>query len=78
MKSLSVSEARRTLPRLADEVARTKEPVIIARRGRALVKIVPLEEGDGEEPRMPLRGVPIRVDADFDEPLDDLWEAADP
>ncbi len=78
MKSLSVSEARENLPRLADEVARTGEPVIIERRGRALVMIVPVEAHDLASARMSLRGVPVRVAPDFDESADDLWEAAKP
>ncbi len=79
MKKLNVSEVRKTLPKLADEVRSTREPVLITRRGRPLAKIVPCTEKElsGRVNSLPLRGMPITVSPDFDEPLDGEWEALD-
>ncbi len=44
MRQLNVSEARRLLSRLVDDVVTTREPVVVARRGRALVRIVPCDD----------------------------------
>lgn len=74
MKSTNVSEARRRLPAIAAEVATTGVPMVITRRGRPLVKLVPVEAaGAAAEAELPLRGLPLEMSADFDEPLDDLW-----
>ena len=76
MKSLNISEARRSLPSLADEVNSTGVPVIITRRGQPLVKLVPFDQPEEGDASYSLRGLPVRISEDFDEPLDDLWEAA--
>jgi len=40
-KRVSIVDARRELGRLAEEVRRTGQPVILTRRGRALARIAP-------------------------------------
>ena len=40
-KSVSIVEARRNLGRLAEEVRRTGQPVVLTRRGRAVARIAP-------------------------------------
>jgi antitoxin (DNA-binding transcriptional repressor) of toxin-antitoxin stability system len=79
MKRLNVSEARRTLPRLLDDLRDLREPVIITRRGKALCKLVPCTEEElrGDKAKLPLRGLPLGLAEDFDEPLDGGWEALD-
>ena len=79
MKHLNLSDARRNLPSLADEVAQTGEEVLITRHGKPLVRIAPCEAATtGETARYPLRGLPIRIASDFDEPMPDAWEAENP
>ena len=77
MKQLPVSEVRRRLPALAREVAATGEEVVITRRGRPLVRIVPLRQHSESQPDLPLRGLPLEMAADFDVPMEHLWEAVD-
>lgn len=72
MKSLSLSEARRTLPSLADEVAERGEEIIVTRRGKPVLRLVPVVP---EPPAMTLRGLPILISADFDDPVEQDWEA---
>jgi prevent-host-death family protein len=40
-KSVSIVEARRDLGRLAEEVRRTRQPVVLTKRGRAVARITP-------------------------------------
>lgn len=70
---MSISEARRRLPELADSAWRDRAEVLIVRRGKVVAKLVPV--APEEEPRHALRGLPIRMAADFNEPMGDLWEA---
>ena len=72
MRSLSLSEARRTLPTLADEVAEHGEEIVVTRRGKPVLRLVPVAP---EPPAMGLRGLPLRVSEDFDEPVEQEWEA---
>jgi prevent-host-death family protein len=43
-RRVSIVEARRELGRLADEVSRTGQPVVLTRRGRAIARIAPAPE----------------------------------
>jgi prevent-host-death family protein len=70
-KSVSIVAARRELGRLAEEVRRTGQPVLLTRRGRAVACIAPepAHELDGRSPRdafAELRGT-IRLNCDLDE-----------
>lgn len=77
MKSLNVSEARKNLPRLASEVNETREPLVITRRGRPLAILMPYSESEEkkESDIYPLRGTSIDMSPDFDDSLDEMWEA---
>lgn len=55
---------------LLDRVARTGEPLVVTKRGKAVAKVVPLEI---EDPR-PLRRS-IRYHGDIVAPLGEEWEA---
>jgi prevent-host-death family protein len=74
VKELSISEARRRLPSLVEEVASSKDEIVITRRGEPLARIVPLAKPKRSR-KYPLRGMKIWISDDFDEPMDDLWEA---
>jgi len=74
VKELSVSETRKHLLTLVDEVAASKDEVVITKRGKPVARLVPCRP----EPRAkkhPLRGKKIWISPDFDEPMDELWEA---
>ena len=65
MEKVNIYEAKTNLSKIVHEVARTGEPVVIARNGHALVKVVAYKE---EKPRRTLgflRGKGS-VPADFD------------
>jgi prevent-host-death family protein len=75
MKAFSISEARIQLPSLIDDVAMSKETVVILRHGKPVASIVPYKKKASKSDRYPLRGVPIKVAKDFDKPMPDLWKA---
>jgi prevent-host-death family protein len=72
MKSLSLSEARRTLPSLADDVVERGEEIVVTRRGKPILRLVPVAP---EPPAMGLRGLPVQISDDFDDPVEQNWEA---
>ena len=72
---LSISEVRRRLPSLADEVASRRQEILITRRGKPLARLVPCYRDDTDTESYPLRGLPIEIADDFDDPLTGLWES---
>jgi prevent-host-death family protein len=42
MRTIDISKAKSDFSRLMNEVAQTKKPFIIAKRGKPLVKVVPI------------------------------------
>lgn len=73
MKYLNVQEVNPSLAAIVNEVSVNQSEIVITRNGIPLAKIVPYAT-----PRIkhyPLRGMPIKISADFDEPMSDLWEA---
>jgi prevent-host-death family protein len=69
--TINIHEAKMHLSRLVDEVCNGKE-LILAKAGKPLVKLVPLEQA--KAPRTPgfLKGK-IKISADFDAPLPKDW-----
>jgi len=75
MKALNISEARNTLPALVESVASTRTPVVLLKYGKPAAMLVPIKTAPPQSNPYPLRGKPIIVAEDFDEPLSPLWEA---
>ena len=76
MRSLSVSSARSNLPSLLDDVYTKHETIIISRKGKPVAQLVPIPSDTGQEVavRFQLRGIPIFIAEDFDEPAPELWK----
>ncbi len=68
MKQVNIHEAKTNLSRLVDEVSEGRKELIIAKAGRPVARLVPMEER--RRPRKPgyLKGK-IRIAPDFDAPL---------
>lgn len=75
MKNLNVSQARKELPSLIDEVISKKNGVIVTRHGKPVARIIPFRKKDKQNEAYPLRGKSIDIAKDFDEPLSALWNA---
>jgi len=56
--------------RLLDRVARTREPIVVTKRGRPVARVVPIDDPGAR----PLRGS-LRFEGDVVAPLGDVWEA---
>ena len=69
MKYLNVQEVN---PEIVNEVSDSQSEIVITRNGIPLARIVPYTT---RIKHYPLRGIPITISADFDEPMSDLWEA---
>ena len=69
MKTLNVSDARNTLPALIESVSTTHKPVLLLRYGKPAAMLVPMADQAELTNPYPLRGLPISMSADFDEPL---------
>lgn len=77
MKTLNISEARKSLPSLVESVALTRAPVVLLRYGKPAAMLVPVETEQTQTNRYPLRGTPITVANDFDAPIENLWQACE-
>ena len=75
MKTLNISEVRNHLPEIIEGVVQSNEAVVITRHGRPVASIQPFRAREGRKDRYPLRGTPITVADDFDEPMPELWSA---
>jgi len=77
MRSLSVSSARSKLPSLLDDVFTKRETIVISRNGKPVAQLTPIPSDTytDDAARFPLRGIPLTVVDDFDEPCPELWEA---
>jgi prevent-host-death family protein len=74
MKELEIQETDTTLMTLVDEVAANSSEVIITRNAKPIARIIPFEITLSKG-NYPLRGIPISISEDFDEPMPELWEA---
>ncbi|MFN6516380.1 MAG: type II toxin-antitoxin system Phd/YefM family antitoxin [Nostoc sp. CreGUA01] len=75
MKHLDIQEADSSLVALLDEVTTTQTEIVIVRDGIPVARIIPCELHYSSKQNYPLRGMPITIAADFDEPMPELWEA---
>ncbi len=75
MKYLDIADAQKDLLMLLDEIAVSREEVMITRDGIGVAKILPCEKTKPEVSKYSLRGLPIHIADDFDEPLTELWDA---
>lgn len=77
MKYIDIADAQQYLLSLLEEIsirAVSREKVIITRDGVA-VGTISFKVVKPEASKYPLRGLPIQIAEDFDEPLPELWEA---
>lgn len=58
--------------KVLDQVAETKEVIVVTKRGRPVAKVVPLDDPDGP----PLRGS-VRFLKEIVSPIGEAWEAAE-
>lgn len=70
---ISAAKFKAKCLKLMDEVAKTRKPIVITKRGKPVAKLVPAEA----EPRNPLFGCmagTVKFEGDILAPLDVEWE----
>ena len=58
---------------LIDHVAQSREPIIITKYGRPMVKVIAIEQEDNQQQK-PLKDVATYI-GDIVSPIDEKWEA---
>ena len=76
MRSTTTRALRENLRATMARAARGEE-ILVTRRGKPYVRIVPATPASVRRAAYPLRGSPVRMASDFDAPLDRLWQALD-
>ena len=74
MMEISAAEFKAKCLKLMDEIARTRKPIVITKRGKPVAKLVAVEP----ETRKPLFGYmagTITYVGDIESPIDVEWEA---
>ncbi|MBU2842611.1 type II toxin-antitoxin system Phd/YefM family antitoxin [Acidithiobacillus thiooxidans] len=72
--NINVSEFKASCLKLIDEVATTHEPLVISRRGKPLVKLVPIVDEAPKSMFCYMKGT-VTIHGDILAPLDELWSA---
>lgn len=69
MKYLDITAVQKSLPELLEEIGDSREEVTITRDGIAIAMILPFAKAKPGTNPYPLRGKPIWIADDFDEPM---------
>jgi antitoxin (DNA-binding transcriptional repressor) of toxin-antitoxin stability system len=75
MKYLNIQENNVPLTTIVDEVTTSQSEIIIIHNGLPVARIVPCQTSSSAQHYYPLRGMPITIASDFDEPMPEMWEA---
>lgn len=73
MKYINLQETDVTLTSIVDEIAANQSEIVITHNGLPVARIVPYWISDLPKKHYPLRGMPITIAADFDEPISELF-----
>ncbi len=74
MKNVELQKTDISLISLVDEVRETGSEIVISQDGIAIARLVPCQVESSSKTNYPLRGMPIEIADDFDEPMPELWE----
>jgi len=72
--NINAAEFKAKCLKLIDEVAATHEPLIISKRGKPLVKLVPIENDVSASMFGYMKGT-VTIRGDIVAPLDEVWSA---
>lgn len=67
MKTVNIHEAKTNLSKLVERVASSREALVIAKAGKPMVKLVPVDQPEAPKPRIGFMKGRIDVPASFDE-----------
>ncbi|MFQ5606203.1 MAG: type II toxin-antitoxin system Phd/YefM family antitoxin [bacterium] len=72
MKTLAASKFKAQCLALIDSVAQNREPIVITKHGKPLVKVVPIDTTKDLKEK-PLKGMATYI-GDIVSPIDEEWE----
>lgn len=75
MNYINVQDTDITLTAILNELTATQTEVVITREGIPVARIVPWQAKPTSTHHYPLRGMPITIADNFDEPMLEFWEA---
>lgn len=75
MKTLNISDVRNSLPSVIEEVVQSNQIVVVTRYGKPVARIVPFRDEEDQTSCYTLRGKPMKMADDFNEPMPELWNA---
>ena len=75
MKHLEIHSGDTTLASILEEVTATQREIVITQKGLPIARIVPCVKQSSVKQNYPLRGMPVIISEDFDEPMPELWDA---
>lgn len=67
MQTVNIHDAKTNLSKLVERTVARGEAFIIAKAGKPMVKVVPLDHSDSPKPRIGFMKGQIKVPANFDE-----------
>lgn len=73
MKTLAAAKFKAQCLALIDDVAQNREPIIVTKYGKPLVKVVPIDINKDIN-KKPLKGAATYI-GDIVSPIDEEWEA---
>lgn len=71
---ITLSQFKAKCLEIMDKVQKTREEVVITKRGKPVAKLVPMSEQSAKSPMGFLKGTVV-IKGDIVEPLDEVWEA---
>lgn len=74
MKTIAAGQFKAKCLALLDEVARTRESLLVTKHGKPVAQVVPLPSGTYDLPANPLKGS-IIYDRNIVDPVDADWDA---
>lgn len=73
MRQMAAGQFKAKCLRIMDEVQQNQEEIVITKRGKPVVKLVPMESNAVPSPLGHLQGT-VQVTGDIISPVDESWE----
>ena len=74
MKTIAAGQFKTKCLALLDEVARTREPLLVTKHGKPVAQVVPLSPQEYKLPENPLKGT-IVYDRNIVDPVETVWDS---
>lgn len=69
---IAAGEFKAKCLKLMDQVEKTREPIVVTKRGKPVAKLVPVEEAQGQSCFGYMKGT-VTIHGDIVSPIEDAW-----